>query len=568
MILLSFIHSSFATTFENATPSDSETEVVLVSDPNDFFFQPFALLLTNDTGYKLQCSDNNTLINMIEGFGLNASSINFMKRLSINSSEVINSHYNDNPILNCERGNEDLYVVDYPNGDHKYFIDFLEGNSLNMVGCQGMLDAMGFATTDAINLPYEVAQSRFYDVGDEHDIHCIDGIKPVASCGSQAHESTWETAIPNGVQPFICDNGESLLNGTVICDINYENFESNCIPKFCEGGYKQGDIWNTLIFGGSRSLQCNDGISEIQQTNCNSQYTEFQNSCLELKTQAAGYFHNCIIKEDQTLACWGSNSFDQLTVPSEINKVQDVATQSHHTCAIKDDRTLSCWGQNIYGQTTIPNNLGPVLDVATGYSHTCAIKEDNSLNCWGIDDNSENDHGQIKVPEGLGKVISVAAGRLHTCAIKEDETLACWGSDSWSLSTVPSNLGKIKSVAIGQAHNCVIKEDSFVSCWGHATSDALVIPSDLGPVLSLAAGQYHDCAIKADNSLACWGSNITEQSAVPSDLGKVENVMAGGYHTCATKEDKTVVCWGSNVVPWDDTYNGQATVPSDLGRVF
>jgi len=73
----------------------------------------------------------------------------------------------------------------------------------------------------------------------------------------------------------------------------------------------------------------------------------------------------------------------------------------------------------------------------------------------------------------------------------------------------------------------------------------------------ISVGDDHNCAIKADDSLVCWREDYNGQSTVPTDLGSVKSVVAGRYHNCAIKADDSLVCWG------DNTY-GQSIVLVEL----
>lgn len=127
-----------------------------------------------------------------------------------------------------------------------------------------------------------------------------------------------------------------------------------------------------------------------------------------------GYDHTCATKSDRTVWCWGSAQFgqlgngsssgDQLT-PVQVTGLTDayvLSTGDHHNCAVKLDRTVWCWGKNSDGQigdNSKANALTPkqVLNIdnassvtAIGYLHTCATKSDGSAWCWG-----DNSMGQL-----------------------------------------------------------------------------------------------------------------------------------------------------------------------------
>ena len=56
-----------------------------------------------------------------------------------------------------------------------------------------------------------------------------------------------------------------------------------------------------------------------------------------------------------------------------------IAAGDWHTCAIKADDTVQCWGRDLNGQSTVPSDLGFVCNFSTGYSHTCVIKNNGAV---------------------------------------------------------------------------------------------------------------------------------------------------------------------------------------------
>ena len=557
--LLLFSQLSLAAVLDNAIPNDAETEVVLASDPNDFFFQPFTLLLTNNTGYKIQCSNNEALLSMLEGLGLSTLDINLMRRVSVDSSEVVNSYYDDNAVLNCERGPEELYVIEYPEGDLKYFIDFSGDTGLNMVGCQGLLDAMGFNTEEAIPLSYDIAQ-RFFDVSNDLDIHCTNGVQAgPLSCGERNHGSSWQQPINNGSQIYACDDGVEQPSGFPICDDGYEISRNSCvyIPLNCEEqGRLHGATWTENISGGIKNNRCNDGVVEEDVTCLSDFIKSGDNQCTRLPL-ALGDNYGCAIKADNTLACWGRDFRGEATVPDGLDPVIALATGDNHTCVITRDQSLNCWGNEYHDDTLFPTNLGPVEQVTAGSNFTCAIKTNGTLACWGMD------YWDMPIfPADLGLVTSAALGSFHICAIKADRSLACWGDDSVNqISDMPTDLGEVLSVSVGGWHTCAIKADHSVACWGHNDENQSDVPTDLGAVIGIGTGKKHNCAIKEDSSLVCWGKSDYGQISMPNDLGPVLAVEAGFNHTCALKTDNTVTCWGAN------QYR-QSNTPTDLGTLL
>ena len=240
------------------------------------------------------------------------------------------------------------------------------------------------------------------------------------------------------------------------------------------------------------------------------------------KMVQAGNGHTCAILDDDSLKCWGRNHEGQVginssttvqTSPINISlggsdkTAKMIALGSHHTCAIlKDDNTLKCWGFNQSGQigdgstdsraapTAI--NLGEnrtALAVDAGGEHTCAILDNKNLICWGL-----NDKGQL----GDGGSTNLPSPHLAV---------------SVSLSSFPD------SISLGHKHSCVLLINGSPFCWGdndhHQLGDGNTSPSSLPvtPALgsnatarTISAGSQNTCAIMEDDSLVCWGDNTSD----------------------------------------------------------
>ena len=96
-----------------------------------------------------------------------------------------------------------------------------------------------------------------------------------------------------------------------------------------------------------------------------------------------------------------------------------VAAGGWHTCALRSDNTLTCWGNNTFGQADPP--AGTYSAVAAGWAHTCSLRADGIIFCWG-----DNTHGQTSPPPG--DYTNLTAGGTHTCALRADQTISCWGT--------------------------------------------------------------------------------------------------------------------------------------------
>ncbi|WP_419847194.1 hypothetical protein [Candidatus Poriferisocius sp.] len=251
---------------------------------------------------------------------------------------------------------------------------------------------------------------------------------------------------------------------------------------------------------------------------------------------AAGTSHSCAIATDNTITCWGDNTYGQTDAPDGQHAA--IAAGTSHSCAIATDNTITCWGDNTYGQTDAP--YGQYTAIAAGTSHSCAIATDNTITCWGADA-----HSQADPPDG--QYTAIAAGTSNTCAIKTDSTITCWTVNAWGLVDAPD--GQYTAIAAGFFHSCAIRTDSTVACWGDNTDGQTDAPS--GQYTAIATGFFHSCAIATDSTIACWGDNTDGQTDAPS--GQYTAIATGLLHSCAIKTDNTIACWGLG----DSTPQGQ-----------
>jgi alpha-tubulin suppressor-like RCC1 family protein len=210
------------------------------------------------------------------------------------------------------------------------------------------------------------------------------------------------------------------------------------------------------------------------------------------KAISTGRQHACAILDNDTVKCWGANTYGQLGTGDTTSVVYPViatnpvvdlgtgrtakaiAVGSFHTCAILDNGTLKCWGYNVMGQlgTDSTNNLGDgagemgdallpinlgVGRTATGIAaskrgdrdYTCAVLDNGKAKCWGA-----NDMGQLGFSPGVS--VGDTAGEM-----------AALGELSFGTGTT------VTKFAMGSAHNCVILNTTNVKCFGHPNNGKL-----------------------------------------------------------------------------------------------
>ena len=127
---------------------------------------------------------------------------------------------------------------------------------------------------------------------------------------------------------------------------------------------------------------------------------------------AAGFRHNCALRRNGTVVCWGDNDMHQIAAAGDffaaptpipgLDRVAAIALGSNHACAQLESGAVQCWGSNSWGQIGIghtseweapisPMRLPPVVEIALGRNHTCALQAGAGLlHCFG-----RNESGQL-----------------------------------------------------------------------------------------------------------------------------------------------------------------------------
>ncbi|KAF0219538.1 MAG: hypothetical protein FD174_1998 [Geobacteraceae bacterium] len=122
-----------------------------------------------------------------------------------------------------------------------------------------------------------------------------------------------------------------------------------------------------------------------------------------IQVSAGGKNHNCGVKSDGSVACWGDNGSGESTPPT--GTFTQVSAGGYHNCGVKNDGSVACWGENYTGQSTPP--AGTFTQVNAGSKHTCGVKSDGSVACWGW-----NGYGTTAASPAGEKITLAKARRL------------------------------------------------------------------------------------------------------------------------------------------------------------
>ena len=135
-----------------------------------------------------------------------------------------------------------------------------------------------------------------------------------------------------------------------------------------------------------------------------------------------------------------------------IDDAIDLVAGSSHTCVIRENNTVWCWGLN--GRGEIGNgNVGTVLvpvqvigltdatGIEAGLATSCATLADGSAECWGRNDFGQLGDGtpatseSVPVPmRGVDQdIVNVSTSGYTSCATLADTSAVCWGYGSFGL---------------------------------------------------------------------------------------------------------------------------------------
>jgi hypothetical protein len=241
---------------------------------------------------------------------------------------------------------------------------------------------------------------------------------------------------------------------------------------------------------------------------------------------AAGPLHACGVRNDGTLACWGSNPSGGAS-PPEGNFLQ-VTAGYEHSCALRANSTITCWGRNQVGQAAPPS--GTFQAIATKLHFSCGLRTTGAVSCWGT--------GATNAPSGT--FTKVAVGSFHACALTTGGNSVCWGDNTSGQLDAPSQV--FSDLDAGSSQTCGLLPDGTLQCWGNDLFGQSSPPSGVFGTPSL--NEILGCAIRNDQTIACWGNNISGSGVPPA--GTFKQIAVGNAYGCGIRTDDSVDCWGDN----------------------
>jgi alpha-tubulin suppressor-like RCC1 family protein len=411
----------------------------------------------------------------------------------------------------------------------------------------------------------------------------------VANGTASAFNWTWGDATPStpGAAPAKVWNRPGSFSGTVTAVVAGGNMNMplavTAIAPPVAASYRHSCALQTtgtvMCWGDNTFGQLGNSTTEITTR---SHVVTGLNNAVGI---SAGDLHTCALQAAGTVRCWGKNSNGALGIAAAAAALSatsiavpgltdSVALSSgyNHNCALKTNGAVVCWGENSNGQlgngtqidSTAPVPVIGLIDVvaisANGY-HSCALQALGTVRCWGLNESGQLGNGTTTrslnpVPvTSLNNAVSIASGSGHNCAITVNGGVRCWGSafrgslghgSTADTLAVVTALGITNAVAIsaGGGYTCAVLSTRTVKCWGDnsegavgngsATSNILTADevSGLIDVVAISAGYAHPCALRSDGSINCWGRNtngeLGDGTAGAGNLRRVPVPAQGG----------------------------------------
>jgi photosystem II stability/assembly factor-like uncharacterized protein len=181
----------------SAIPNDPNVRVVRVVDGSLIKF----VMVSGNKGYELSCSDPLGLLKLVDATGFPSILLNSYPPISMDAAAELK--IDQQPKITCQPEDKLLYKIDL-DGKTKYFFGAKGSTKLYMFGCQGLVDAMGFDILKARTLdPMLVDENPIFDVSDEQDLNCLQGVTIGAKASWDAAKEGSLAVIPGKELPVL-----------------------------------------------------------------------------------------------------------------------------------------------------------------------------------------------------------------------------------------------------------------------------------------------------------------------------------------------------------------------------
>lgn len=164
-----------------AKANDSTVRVMKVQENG--YVTP--VLVSNNRGYRLKCSDPVGIKKLVVATGIDFDLLSFIPALPESDDRIKALELNKQPDLTCESDSDRRLIVSELSGEKKYFLSINTEpftTRLYNLGCENLVDAMGFSLESATELPPSLVNdprdensNGIFDASDTYDISCYKG---------------------------------------------------------------------------------------------------------------------------------------------------------------------------------------------------------------------------------------------------------------------------------------------------------------------------------------------------------------------------------------------------------
>lgn len=349
-----------------------------------------------------------------------------------------------------------------------------------------------------------------------------------------------------------------------------------------------------------------DSLSVADRLSYDKVFASYKTKIAGVKTfaVAAGESHSIVLRDDGTLAAFGSNVYGQLGkqgssiemerkfVPFH-SMVNQVAAGADFSLMLTSNGKVFACGNNDSGQLGIAavslsayplevSSLPAISKISAGGFHAFAIDGSGNLYAWGKNSDGQLGAGAISTSETprlvATNVKEAAAGNNFSLIVKNDGTV--WGAGDNRFAQMAANIGDnspsfvqipgitdASSISAGFSHCLALKTVGTVMAWGSNLSgqagtgstqlvlETPTIVSGLSGIVQVEAGNSHSIARNSAGTIFGFGDNSSGQlaissvaaSSIPVQLTNPTSVTilaVGGNHNIA--ESTSTFTWGAN----------------------
>jgi alpha-tubulin suppressor-like RCC1 family protein len=230
---------------------------------------------------------------------------------------------------------------------------------------------------------------------------------------------------------------------------------------------------------------------------------------VDIQTGRAG---SMALSAEGKVITWGTTSgLNASSKPSGLDVgVKQIAASYYAAACVREDGSVAVWGSLPTGVVNVPSEAQSGVEKVCINRNSCFALKDGGVIGWGSTATSED----VPVAAESG-VIDIVTAWYNVFALKSDGTLVGWGSNNNTLNLMPATAGEnAKQVYAGGYAVIVLNNDGTTLSWGTTTNNVLPLNVVTGKnQLSYSIGYQIGMSIRADGGYYLWGATTTYQQS-------------------------------------------------------